>query len=356
MNIDIVRIPEDHLKPKPEKDAPLGFGKIFTDYMFSMEYNEDEGWINPTIRKYEQISLYPSSIIFHYAQSIFEGLKGYLRTDGKIGLFRYERNCVRLNKSAERMCMPTIPVEMQQQALFELLKLEKDWFPSGENETVYIRPTMIGTAPRLGVRSSDTFLYYIILSPSGAYFGGSFSPVTVFVSDKYVRAADGGTGYAKTGGNYAGTLLAGKEAKEKGCDQVLWMDAKEKRYVEEIGAMNIFFVFGKTIVTSELHGTILDGVTRNSIIHLTRDLGYTVEERRISIDEVIEGSESGALTESFGCGTAAVISPVGKLLYKDTLHNLSDEPGPVSRMMYKELTDLQWGRKEDTFGWITIVE
>jgi len=320
-----------------------------------MNYEEDRGGAEPTIQKYENISLSPSAIVLHYSQEIFEGIKSYFRADGKIGLFRPDRNFQRFNNSAERLCMPTIPVEDQKQALFELLKLEKDWIPQSKDATLYIRPNMIATEPVLGVKSSTSYLYYIILSPSGAYFSKGFLPVTMFVTEKYIRAAVGGVGAAKTGGNYAASLLAEKEAKEKGCDQVLWLDAKERRYVEEVGAMNICFVINDKIVTSELNGAILEGVTRDSVISLSRHLGYGVEERRISIDEVIDGIKSGELTECFGCGTAAVISPVGKLMYKDEIFKISDEPGPISVQLYKELTDIQWGRKEDTFGWTVIV-
>ena len=356
MDITINKIPREELKVKPEVGAPLGFGKIFTDYMFTMNYEEGRGWFDPSIHRHEDISLAPSAVVLHYSQEIFEGMKGYLRVDGKIGLFRPERNFRRFNQSAERMCMPTIPVEDQKQALFELLKLEKEWFPTDEHASLYIRPTMIGTDAGLGVKESQSYLYFIILSPSGVYFGRGLLPVTVYVSDNYIRAAIGGTGTAKTGGNYAATLLAGKEAKQKGCDQVLWLDAKERRYVEEIGAMNICFVFGEKIVTSELDGAILEGVTRDSVITLARDLGYKVEERNVSIDEVINGIETGGLTECFGCGTATIITPVGKLMYKNQMFEISDEPGTISKRLFEELTDIQWGRTIDRFGWTTVVE
>lgn len=355
MDIEIKRIPDEQLKQKPRDESALGFGSIFTDYMFEMKYDQDKKWHDPVIRKYSALSFDPSTIVLHYAQTIFEGLKGYYRADGKTGLFRADKNFKRFNRSATRMCMPNIPEEDQKQALFELLKLERDWFPKAENTTIYIRPFMIGTMPRLGVHSSNTFSYFIILSPSGVYFSGH-KQVSVYVPDDYIRAAPGGTGAAKTGGNYAATLIVGEAAKEKGCDQVLWLDAIERKYIEEVGAMNIFFVFGKTLVTSELGGTILEGVTRDSVIELARDLGYDVEERKISIDEVIEGVKTGSLTECFGAGTAAVISPVGKFLYKDTMYDITPEPGPVSQMLFKELTDIQWGRKEDKFGWTMVVE
>ncbi|MCP4727871.1 MAG: branched-chain amino acid aminotransferase [bacterium] len=357
MDVKFIKIPDNELKPKPSKDEVLGFGKTFTDYMFQMNYSPEKGWHDPVIKKLEDFSLSPAVMVFHYSQEIFEGLKGYLRADGKIGLFRAIENFKRMNRSAERICMPTIPVEDQQQAVEELLKIEKDWFPDKDSGSMYIRPTMIGTDPYLGVKESSNYIYYVILSPSGFYFKGGPQPVKVYVTDKYVRAAIGGVGTAKTGGNYAASLLAGKEARDKGCDQVLWLDAKHNKYVEEVGAMNICFVMnGKTVVTSQLNGAILEGVTRDSAIALCKKLGYEVEERPISIDEVLEKIETGEITECFGCGTAAVISPVGKFLYKDKWYNVSDEPGPISQQLYTELTGIQWGIKEDGFGWTKVVD
>jgi len=357
MDIRIEKVTPNELKPKPEKGIPLGFGKYFTDYMFIMDYEEGKGWFNPRIKKFEDLPLSPAAKVLHYGQEIFEGLKGYKRVDGKLGLFRAECNFERLNRSAHRLCMPPVPVEDQQQVLFELLRLERDWFPDGDGESLYIRPTMIGTEPALGVKESSSYMFYIILSPSGAYFTKGFVPVSVYVCDKYVRAIVGGVGEAKTGGNYAASLLAGREARGKGCEQVLWLDGKELKYIQEVGAMNICFVFnGDTVVTSDLNGAILDGVTRSSVITLSRDFGYRVDVRPISIDEVIDGIKSKRLTECFGCGTAAVISPVGRLLYKDIMYEINTEAGPVSKQIYKELTDIQWGRIPDRFDWTTIVE
>lgn len=357
MDIKFQKIEESELKPKPSKNDVLGFGKIFTDYMFQMSFSPDKGWHEPVIKRFEDFSLSPAVMVFHYSQEIFEGLKGYLRADGKIGLFRADENYSRMNRSAERMCMPTIPVEDQAQAVEELLKIEKAWFPDKDSGSMYIRPTMIGTDPFLGVKESSNYLYYIILSPSGFYFKGGPKPVKVYVTDEYVRAAVGGVGTAKTGGNYAASLLAGKTAGEKGCDQVLWLDAKHNKYVEEVGAMNICFVMnGKKVVTSELSGAILEGVTRSSVIKLCEKLGYEVEERPVSIDEVIEKIGTGELTECFGCGTAAVISPVGQFLYKDKWYTVSEDPGPISNQLYNELTGIQWGTKEDRFGWTKIVD
>ncbi|MFC1728799.1 branched-chain amino acid aminotransferase [candidate division KSB1 bacterium] len=355
MNIKTIPVEPGGLKPKPDADTTLGFGTRFTDYMFIMYYEKDKGWFDPAIKKFENISLSPASLVFHYGQEIFEGLKAYLRVDGKIGLFRADQNFMRLNKSARRLVMPEVPVETQRKALHELLKLERDWFPNGKGESMYIRPTMIATQDVLGVKDSATYIFYIILSPSGAYYSKGFKPVRVLVEDHYIRAAIGGVGTAKTGGNYAASLLAGKKAQEKNCDQVLWLDAKEHKYVEEVGAMNICFVINGKIVTSELDGAILEGVTRDSLLQLAPTLGYDIEERKISIDEIVESAKSGKLTECFGCGTAAVVSPVGELLYKNELVKISDEPGSVSVHLYDELTGIQYGRKEDRFGWTTIV-
>ncbi|MFC1553806.1 branched-chain amino acid aminotransferase [candidate division KSB1 bacterium] len=356
MEIKIIKVQESELKKKPDKDTPLGFGKIFTDHMFQMNYEPEKGWFDPVIKKFEDIPLPPSAIVFHYAQEVFEGMKAYPRADGKIGLFRPEMNFKRLNGSAERLCMPTIPLDLQMKAVEELLKVDNSWFPAGEFESMYIRPTMIATEAALGVKKSTTYIFFIILSPSGAYFSKGFLPISVYVSEKYIRAAVGGTGTAKTGGNYAASLLGAQEAIEKGCDQVLWLDAKERRYVEEVGSMNICFVYNDTIMTSELFGSILEGVTRDSVLKMAGDLGFKTDVRKITIDEIIEGIESGKITECFGCGTAAVVSPVGQLFYREKMYTVSKDPGPVSKKLFKELTDIQWGRTQDKYGWTRIVE
>jgi len=357
MDIAFREIPEINLKKKPEKGMPLGFGHIFSDYMFSMKYDKEKGWYDPLISKYENISLPPSTIVFHYAQEIFEGMKAYKRADGKYTLFRPKLNYKRFNLSAARMCMPAVPVKDHEQAMKELLKIEKDWFPDTKKGTMYIRPTMIAMDPALGVRESKTYLFFIILSPSGYYFASGSKPVNVMVQDKYVRAALGGTGAAKTGGNYAASLLAGKLARENNCQQVLWLDSKEKKYIEEVGAMNICFVLeGKKIITSKLNGSILDGVTRNSVLKLGPHIGLEVEERNIEINEVIDGIKSGKVTECFGCGTAAVIQPVGQLHYKNKFYYITDKVGPVSKKLYDELTGIQWGFKEDILNWMQIID
>jgi len=356
MDIKIIPVPPEELKPKPDANAPLSFGRIFSDYMFMMEYEKGRGWFNPTIKKFGNFSLSPAALVLHYAQEIFEGLKGYWRVDGKIGLFRPDRNLNRFNNSARRLVMPAVPVDDHRQAIYELLKIEREWFPKGEGESMYIRPTMISTESVLGVKESSTYIFYIILSPSGAYYSKGFNPIRVYVSEKYTRAAPGGVGFAKCGGNYAAALLPSKEAHEKECDQVLYLDAREHKYVEEVGAMNIFFVINDTIVTSELTDSILSGVTRDSVLKLAQVLGYNAEERKVTIDEVIDAIKSGACTESFGCGTAAVISPVGEFVHHNELYKISDKPGQISIRLYNELTGIQYGKLEDKFGWTEIVD
>jgi len=356
VKIDFLPVSPDELKPKPEANAELGFGKIFTDYMFTMKYGKEVGWYDATVRKFENISLSPAAQVYHYAQEIFEGTKAYLQADGKTGMFRPEKNYRRFNNSAKRLCMPIIPEEDQNCAFTQLLKIEKDWFPKDKGSSIYIRPVMIATDENLGAHESSTYLYYIILSPSGSFFSKGFNPISVYVSDTYVRAVSGGVGSAKTGGNYAAGLLAAKTAKDKLCDTVLWLDAIERRYIEEVGQMNIFFVIKNKIVTSPLTDTILEGVTRDSVIVLLRDFGYEVEERNVTINEVIEGIRTGTLTECFGCGTAAVISPVGKVLYRDKFYEISENAGPIAVELFDELTGIQRGIRKDKFGWIKIIE
>ncbi len=355
MDINFIKMNDDELKKKPNAGDALGFGKLFSDYMFTMKYY-DNAWHDAQISKYENFSLAPSTIVFHYAQEIFEGMKSYCRNDNSIGLFRADMNFNRFNRSAVRMCMPEVPVEIHEKGLKELLKIERDWFPETQKGTMYIRPTMIATDEMLGVKESSTYTFFIILSPSGFYFSKGPQPVKVYVSDQYVRAVAGGVGEAKTGGNYAASLLAGKVARDLGCDQVLWLDAKENKYIEEVGAMNIWFVYGNKIVTSELSGAILQGVTRDSVLKLGKHLGYEVVEKKLAIEDIINDIESGKLTECFGCGTAAVISPVGEFHYKGKAFKITDEIGKVSKLLYDELTGIQWGTKEDAFGWTEIVK
>ncbi|MFX0182106.1 MAG: branched-chain amino acid aminotransferase [Candidatus Hodarchaeota archaeon] len=356
MNIKIESIPNSELKPIYDSEENLGFGQIFTNRMFFMEYKNGD-WREPTIKKYSPIKLDPSAICLHYAQEIFEGQKAYGTPDGHVNLFRPDRNAIRFNSSARRMMMPEIDPEFYLTALKDLIKLEKEWVPKNIGSSLYIRPTMIGTEPGLGVRPSTEYLFYIILSPSGPYFPEGFKCVKIFVSEHYIRAAPGGTGDVKTGGNYAASLLVGNEAEEHGCSQVLWLDAFEKRFVEEVGASNIFFVYEEEIFTAPLTtGTILPGVTRDSAIHIAQDLDYNVNEKALPIELVIEGIYNGKTSEVFQSGTAASIAPVGSLYYKGKDHIINNfEVGEISSNIYNRLIDIQYGRTEDSYGWIVQV-
>lgn len=337
----------------PYGDAEkLVFGRMFTEHMYTIKYSEAEGWHNGKIGKYGPLALDPATTVLHYAQEVFEGLKAYKAEDGRILLFRPEQNARRLNRSAAKLCMPEFPEEIFLQALQELVLLDQDWIPDKPGTSLYIRPTMIATEAFLGVDSSKEYLFYIILSPVGPYFKAGFNPVGIYVEDQLVRAAVGGLGDIKTGGNYAASLLGGVKAGEKGFSQVLWLDAKEHKYIEEVGAMNVFFVFGEKIVTPMLTGSILPGITRDSVIRLAQDMGMEVEERRISVEEVLEGIRTKKLTEMFGSGTAAVISPVGRLHYQDTDYEINDnQVGKISKTFYDKLIDIQYGRVEDKLGW-----
>jgi branched-chain amino acid aminotransferase len=306
-----------------DDESKLGFGVYFTDHMFSMKYSEskakgkDKGWYDAKITPYGPISLDPAAIVLHYGQEVFEGLKAYRWKNGEIYFFRPMKNLERMNASAERLVMQPFDSTFVLEAMKELVKVEKDWVPKSPGTSLYIRPTYIGTKAILGVQPSSEYLYYIILSPVGPYYATGFNPVKILVEEKYVRAAPGGVGFTKAGGNYASSLLAAKIAHEKGYTQVLWLDAAQHKYVEEVGTMNQFFVINDRIITSPLTGSILPGVTRDSILIMGKDYGYKVEEKQISIDEVITASENGTLTEAFGTGTAAVVTPVGELCYKD---------------------------------------
>lgn len=356
VKIKFESIPEVELKPKFKSEANLGFGKLFTDRMLVIEY-KNGNWGTPTIKKYAPIVIDPSAIVLHYAQEIFEGQKAFSTPDGHINLFRPERNAIRFNSSARRMMMPELDPEVYLAGLKELIKLEKDWAPKSPGTSLYIRPTMIGTEPGLGVRPSKDYLFYIILSPSGPYFPEGFQCVRIFVSEFYIRAAPGGTGSAKTGGNYAASLLVGREAEKYGCSQVLWLDANYKKYVEEVGASNIFFVYEDIIYTAPLtSGTILPGVTRDSTIRLAKDGGMTVKEEALSIDDIIEGIHTGKISEVFMSGTAASIAPVGSLYYQNEEHIINNfEIGDISRKLYRQLIDIQYGRVEDPYNWIVRV-
>jgi branched-chain amino acid aminotransferase len=349
--VDITFKKADTLKKHPE-DSTLGFGTVFTDYMFNMDYSPEAGWHNPRIEPYGPIAMDPSTMVLHYGQAIFEGLKAYRTDSGEIQLFRPKDNLSRLNKSGERLCMPELDEEFILEALVKLLKIEKSWVPGAAGTSLYIRPTIIATDPYLGLRSSNTYRFFIILSPVGAYYPEGFNPVKIWVTTEYVRAVRGGVGQAKTAGNYAASLYATSLANKDGYTQVMWLDGVELKYVEEVGSMNIFFVIGNELITPQLNRSILAGVTRDSVIQLAKSWDVKVTERKISIDEIYEAHEKGELKEVFGSGTAAVISPVGNMKYNGkeiTINN--GEVGPLSAKLFTKLMDIQYGKAEDSFNW-----
>lgn len=354
MDIKITRTTNP--KAKPDQSS-LGFGKIFTDHMFVMDYTEGKGWHDARIIPYQNLSLAPSAMVFHYGQEMFEGLKAYLGEDGKAYLFRPDMNAKRTNDTNERLCIPQLPVEDFVEAVKAIVAVDKDWIPSEPGTSLYIRPFIIATDEFLGVAPSQTYKFIIILSPSGAYYKNGLAPVGIWIEDEYVRAVRGGMGFAKTGGNYAVSLKAQVKAHDDGYSQVLWLDGVERKYIEEVGAMNIFFKIGGKIVTPALSGSILPGITRNSVITLCKSWGMDVEERKISVDELIEAVHNGTLEEVFGTGTAAVISPVGKLRYKDDVFTIGDNKiGETSQKIYDAITGIQLGKTEDPFGWRVNVD
>ena len=343
-------------KQKPDENN-LVFGKYFTDHMFEMDWNQEQGWHDARIVPYAPLELSPACTCLHYGQETFEGMKAYRNPHGEIYLFRPMENFKRLNRSNDRLCIPQIDEEFALKALTELIKLDKDWVPHKEGTSLYIRPFVIGTEPSLGAHSSSEYKFLIIMCPVGAYYATGLNPVSIFVENEYVRAVRGGTGFAKTGGNYAASLKAQDVAAEEGFSQVLWLDGVERKYIEEVGAMNVFFVLGDEVVTPALQGSILPGITRKSVIELLNSWGYKVSERRLSVDELLEAYANGTFTEMFGSGTAAVISPVGRLRYKDTDMKLSDgKIGKLSQRLYDELTGIQSGKRPDPFGWTMKVE
>ena len=345
----------EKLKQKPD-ESKLGFGTLFTDYMFNMDYAPDKGWHSARIEPYAPLALDPSTMFLHYAQGAFEGLKAYRTESGNIQLFRPQENFKRLNRSCRRLCIPEIDEAFAVEALKKLLTMEKDWVPGEPETSLYIRPTIIATDPYLGVRASHTYRFFIILSPVGAYYPEGFNPVKILVTHDYVRAVRGGVGEAKTPGNYAASILAGEKAHDAGYTQVLWLDGVEQKYLEEVGSMNIFFVIDDQIVTPELNGSILPGITRDSVIKLAKHWNDNVVERKISIDELIQAHGSGKLKEVFGAGTAAVISPVGEIKYGDQVITIAGgKVGPIAKKYYTAITDIQYGRAEDPLGWIVQV-
>lgn len=340
------------LKEKPDSST-LGFGKIFTDHMFMMDWNDQKGWYNARIVPFENISLHPASTVLHYGSEIFEGLKAYRRKDGKVQMFRPIENIRRMNRSAERLCLPEIPEDLAMQVLTTFVELEQDWTPSAEGTSLYLRPFMFGNDESLGVHAVHNATYVIIASPVGSYYAEGINPVKIMIEDEDVRAVRGGTGYAKCGGNYAASNRAGERAAKQGYSQVLWLDGVERKYIEEVGAMNVMFKISGKIVTPMLSGSILPGITRMSCIEVLKSKGFEVEERLLSIDELAAAMENGTLEEAWGCGTAAVVSPIGELCYKGVKYPVNNgEIGEVTQSLYDTLTGIQWGKLDDTFGWI----
>jgi branched-chain amino acid aminotransferase len=334
----------------------LGFGKIFTDHMFEMDYNEKDGWHNPTIRPVDALAVHPASMFIHYGQAVFEGLKAFRQESGDIVIFRVDKHFERINNSSRKICIPEIDVDFAITALKELINIERDWIPSKRGESLYIRPFIYGTDPFLGVKPAKEYKFIILLSPVGAYYPEGFKPVKILVTDEYVRAVRKGLGDCKTPANYAASLLAGEQAIKKGFTQVLWLDGVEQKYIEEVGTMNIFINLKDEIVTPKLNGSILPGVTRRSVIEILKEWKMNIVERPISIDEVVDAYDKGNLLGVFGTGTAAIISSVGWLTYKNTQMNFNDgNPGELDLKLFDELTSIHYGLKEDTHNWLTHV-
>lgn len=339
-------------KEHPADESKLGFGRIFTDHMFLMDYSTDEGWHNGRIVPFGPIPTHPASTVFHYGAEVFEGMKAYRAADGSIRLFRPMENIKRLNNSAERLCLPQLDEEGCLDILEKLVELEKDWVPHSEGTALYIRPFLYGNDPHLGVHAVHNAVFAVICSPVGAYYAEGLNPVKIAIESEDVRAVRGGTGYAKCGGNYAASLRAGERAERNGYTQVLWLDGVERKYIEEVGAMNVMFKINGRIITPALTGSVLPGITRKSCVELLKDWGYDVEERLFSVNELFEAAENGTLEEAWGTGTAAVVSPIGNLFYKGKEYTVSDNKiGELTQKLYDNLTGIQWGKLEDKHGW-----
>jgi branched-chain amino acid aminotransferase len=333
----------------------LGFGRYFTDRMYMAHYTAEKGWHGARIVPFEALRLSPGAAVLHYGQAIFEGQKAYHSADDEVLLFRPHANARRFALSARRLVIPPVPEDDYVQAIETLLDLEREWVPRGEMQALYVRPVCFASEALLGVRAAKEYLFLVILSPVGAYYETGFRPVKILVSEEYVRAAPGGTGEAKAAGNYGASLAAGRTAQAAGCQQVLWLDAVEHRYVEEIGAMNIMAVIDGRLITPPLTGTILPGVTRDTVLTLAKELEIAVEERPLAIDDLIAGIRDGRCSESFGCGTAAVISAIGSFMFRGQEHRFPNAPGPIARRMLETITDIQWGRRPDSHGWVHVV-
>jgi len=356
MDIPVTLVRPGMARTKPTDESKLGFGVYLSNHMFLLNYKTENGWHDPRIVPYGPFLMEPAAVVLHYGQEVFDGHKAYRHPDNKIVLFRAGDNLKRLHRSCERLCIPDFPTDLVYEGMKKLLRVDKEWVPSAPQTSLYVRPTIIATEPFLGVRPAEEYLLYVITGPVGAYYPEGFNPVKILVEEDYVRAAPGGMGEAKTAGNYAASLKAQVEAHDKGYTQVLWLDAVERRYVEEVGTMNICFKFKDEVVTPPLKGTILPGITRDSILTMCRARGLNINERAVAIDEVVDKAKSGELEEVFGVGTAAVISPVGSLGYKGEEITIADgQTGALSQSLFKELTDLQYGLAPDPYGWIEVV-
>jgi branched-chain amino acid aminotransferase len=352
MDIQVTLCSDDQRKPIPTDDNALGFGRYFSDHMFLMNYDPDQGWHNARIEPYGPLTLDPASMVLHYGQEVFEGLKAYRGADSSVRLFRPRDNYERLNRSCDRLVIPPVDVDLMCEATRQLVMLDKAWIPRSEGCSLYVRPTIIATDPFVGVAPSQTYLCYIIIGPVGAYYPEGFNPVGIWASSDYVRAVRGGMGEAKTGGNYAGSLKAQMAARAEGYSQVLWLDALERKYVEEVGTMNIFFKINGTVITSPLTGSILPGITRDSVMRLLTHWDIPVQERKLTIDDLFAAGKDGSLEEVFGSGTAAIVTPVKEIAYKgDKLPVGDGTTGPVAQRLYDSILALQYGTGEDPFGW-----
>jgi branched-chain amino acid aminotransferase len=342
-------------KPKP-KDSELGFGNVFTDHMFVADFQEEKGWYDPRVEPYRPLSLDPAAAVLHYAQGVFDGLKAFRGVDGKVRLFRPQKHVERLNNSARHLCIPPLDPELALRSLVTLVGNEREWVPKAIGTSLYIRPTIIASEPFLGVRPAKSYIYFVILSPVGAYYPEGMAPVKIRVEERHVRAVEGGLGDTKTGANYAASLMAGEEAKHEGFTQVLWLDGVHRKYIDEVGTMNIMVKIAGEVITPPLAGTILPGVTRDSVLTLLRDWGSKVSERQVSIDEVVDAYTSGTLEEVFGTGTAAVISPVGELAFKSRRMVVNGGTiGPTTQKLYDAIVGIQYGKLADPHGWMVEV-
>ena len=354
MDIKIIR--NQNPKAKPDENG-LGFGKYFTDHMFIMDHDYENGWHNARIVPYGNISLSPASTVLHYGEEIFEGMKAYLTKDGKIQLFRPYENARRMNASADRLCLPEIPEEDFVEAIKKLVEIDKEWIPKANGTSLYIRPFMFGNDETLGVHTVKHSTFMVILSPVGSYYKEGLNPVKILIETEDVRAVRGGTGFAKCGGNYAASSRAGKKAEEKGYSQVLWLDGVERKYIEEVGAMNVMFKINGEVVTPALLGSILPGITRKSCLEVLKKEGIKATERLLSLEELTNAVENGTLEEAWGCGTAAVISPIGLIEVNGKKYTINNgEIGPVSQMLYDKITGIQTGKIKDEFNWTVEVK